>query len=62
MRGNFTPSFGNRQQESELPSEMKQQLSDLPPSGGFNDPDIMAKSSSSDDEDPMSYFQKLAES
>jgi len=31
--------------------------------GGFNDPDIMAKSSSSDDDsDPMSYFQKLAES
>tara|TARA_A100001035_G_scaffold256662_1_gene232077 strand:+ start:1052 stop:2026 length:975 start_codon:yes stop_codon:yes gene_type:complete len=63
MRGNFSPSFGNRQQESELPKELKQQLDDLPASGGFNDPDITGSSSSSmDDGDPMSYFQKLANS
>tara|TARA_B100000073_G_scaffold273523_2_gene233372 strand:- start:3597 stop:4568 length:972 start_codon:yes stop_codon:yes gene_type:complete len=62
MRGNFSPSFGNRQQESELPKELKQQLDDLPASGGFNDPDITGSSSSTDDGDPMSYFQKLANS
>ena len=62
MRGNFSPSFGNRQQESELPKELKQQLDDLPASGGFNDPDITGSSSSMDDGDPMSYFQKLANS
>ena len=63
MRGNFTPSFGNRQEQSELPADLKQQLNDLPASGGFNDPDITPKSSSDDgDDDALSYFQRLAES
>ena len=65
MRGNFSPSFGNRQQESELPADLKKELDNLPSDGGFNSPDIMAKSSSdsSDEEDDaLSYFQKLAES
>ena len=65
MRGNFTPSFGGRQQESELPKELKQELNNLSSDSGFNSPDIMAKSSSDsteEEDDALSYFQKLAES
>jgi hypothetical protein len=63
MRGNFTPSFGNRQEESELPTELKKDLDSLSSNSEFNSPDIMAKSPSGDgDEDAMSYFQRLAES
>ena len=65
MRGNFSPSFGNRQQESELPADLKKELDNLPSDGGFNSPDIMAKSSSDsteEEDDALSYFQKLAES
>ena len=63
MRGNFTPSFSNRQEESELPTELKKDLDNLSSNSGFNSPDIMAKSPSGEgDEDPMSYFQRLAES
>ena len=65
MRGNFTPSFGDRQQESELPKELKQELNNLSSDSGFNSPDIMAKSSSDsteEEDDALSYFQKLAES
>ena len=63
MRGNFAPSFGNRQQESELPSDLKQELNNLSSDGGFNSPDITHKASSDDgDDDALSYFQRLAES
>ena len=65
MRGNFSPSFGNRQQESELPADLKKELDNLPSDGGFNSPDIMAKSpsnSTDEEDDALSYFQKLAES
>ena len=62
MRGNFSPSFGNRQQESELPSDLKQELDNLGPRSDFNASDITPQASSDSDEDPMSYFQRLAES
>ena len=63
MRGNFAPSFGNRQQESELPSNLKQELDNLGTSSDFNAPDITPKASSDDgDDDALSYFQRLAES
>jgi hypothetical protein len=63
MRGNFSPSFGNRQQESELPADLKQELDNLGPSSDFNAPDITPKASSDDgDDDALSYFQRLAES
>ena len=62
MRGNFSPSFGNRQQESELPADLKQELDNLGPRSDFNAPDITPQASSDSDEDPMSYFQRLAES
>ena len=63
MRGNFAPSFGNRQQESELPADLKQELDNLGPRSDFNAPDITPKASSNDgDDDALSYFQRLAES
>ena len=63
MRGNFAPSFGNRQQESELPADLKQELDNLGPRSDFNAPDITPKASSDDGEDDaLSYFQRLAES
>tara|TARA_B100001939_G_scaffold146284_1_gene126771 strand:- start:2637 stop:3611 length:975 start_codon:yes stop_codon:yes gene_type:complete len=63
MRGNFSPSFGNRQQESELPADLKQELDNLGPRSDFNAPDITPKESSDDgDDDALSYFQRLAES
>ena len=46
MRGNFSPSFGNRQQESELPADLKQELDNLGPRSDFNAPDITPKASS----------------
>ena len=62
MRGTFSPSFGGRQQESELPSDLKQELNNLSSDSDFNAPDITHKASSDDDDDALSYFQKLAES
>jgi hypothetical protein len=63
MRGNFAPSFGNRQQDSELPSDLKQELNNLGSSSDFNASDITPKASSDDgDDDALSYFQRLAES
>ena len=63
MRGNFSPSFGNRQQESELPADLKQELDNLGSRSDFNAPDITPKASSDDgDDDALSYFQRLAES
>ena len=51
MRGNFSPSFGNRQQESELPADLKQELDNLSSDGGFNSPDLLMAKSSSDSSD-----------
>ena len=62
MRGTFSPSFGNRQQESELPADLKKELDNLGPRSDFNASDITPQASSDSDEDPMSYFQRLAES
>ena len=51
-RGSYTPDFGSRRQESELPEDLSAQLSAI---GG-------SKSSVDEDEDDaLSYFQRLAE-
>ena len=51
-RGSYSPDFSSRSQKSELPEELSQQLSSLSSS----------KSNSSEDEDDaLSYFQRLAE-
>ena len=53
-RGSFTPSFGGRSesQESELPQELSNQLNNLGSSS----------SSTEEEDDALSYFQRLAES
>jgi len=44
-----------------MPQSMKDELNSLSGnSGGFNDPDINPTSSSSDDDDTLSYFAALA--
>jgi hypothetical protein len=51
-RGSYTPDFSSRRQESELPQELSAQLNSLGSS----------KSSADEDEDDaLSYFQRLAE-
>lgn len=53
-RGSFTPSFGGRSdsQESELPQELSNQLNNLGSSSSANE----------EEDDALSYFQRLAES
>ena len=58
-RGSYTPNFSSRSQQSELPKNIQSELSNLG-SGGFNDPDITV-SNSSEEDDALSYFQRLAE-
>ena len=58
-RGSYTPDFSSRSQQSELPQSLQSELSNLG-SGGFNDPDITV-SNSSEEDDALSYFQRLAE-
>ena len=60
-RGSYSPNFSSRRQESELPKELSEQLSNLSSGGDFNSPDIVA-SNDADEDDALSYFQKLAES
>jgi hypothetical protein len=48
-RGSYTPNFENRRQTSEIAENLNKQLSSLP-------------SNEDDDDDAMSYFQRLAES
>ena len=50
-RGSYTPDFGSRRQESQLPEDLSSQLSSLGSSS----------SSSEDEDDALSYFQRLAE-
>ena len=47
-RGSFTPEFSSRQQKSELPEQLSSQLSSI-------------SSASEDEDDALSYFQRLAE-
>jgi len=49
-RGSFTPEFSSRQQKSELPEELSNQLNNI------------SSSKDEDEDDALSYFQKLAES
>ena len=46
--------------KSELPSEMKNELNTLSSGSDFNSPDI-TPSNSSEEDDALSYFQRLAE-
>jgi len=48
-RGSFTPEFSSRSQKSELPENLQTELNNL------------GKSTDSDEDDALSYFQKLAE-
>jgi hypothetical protein len=59
-RGSYTPDFGNRRQESDLPTSIREELSSLSSSSP-----ALPKINSSEDEDEddaLSYFQRLAES
>jgi len=47
-RGSYAPDFSSRSQKSELPEELSEQLNNL-------------SSSSEDEDDALSYFQKLAD-
>jgi len=52
----------NRGDSSPMPQSMKDELNSLSSdNGGFNDPDIVPKSSENDDDDTLSYFAALAE-
>ena len=55
-RGSYTPNFSSRSQQSELPSELKNELNSL--SEGR---DNTRSSSSEDEDDALSFFQRLAE-
>jgi len=54
-RGSFSPDFGSRRQESELPEDLSSQLSSLSSSKETKDDD-------EDEDDALSYFQRLADS
>ena len=60
-RGSYTPNFSSRSQQSELPSELKNELNSLSEGRDFNSPDITRSSSSEEEDDALSYFQRLAE-
>jgi hypothetical protein len=50
-RGSYTPDFGSRRQETQLPEDISSQLSSLGSSSSSNE----------DEDDALSYFQRLAE-
>ena len=50
-RGSYAPDFSSRKQESELPKELSEQLSNL-----------TSSNTDEDEDDALSYFQQLAES
>jgi hypothetical protein len=49
-RGSYTPDFSSRSQKSELPEDLSAQLSNL-----------SSSKSDEDEDDALSYFQRLAE-
>jgi len=51
-RGSYSPDFSSRSQKSELPEDLSAQLSSLSSSKSIND---------EDEDDALSYFQRLAE-
>jgi len=51
-RGSYAPDFSSRSQKSELPEDLSAQLSSLSSSKSIND---------EDEDDALSYFQRLAE-
>ena len=53
-RGSYTPDFSSRSQESELPKDLSQELNELS--------SISSSNYGDDEDDAMSYFQRLAES
>jgi hypothetical protein len=49
-RGSYTPDFSSRSQKSELPEDLSAQLNNL-----------SSSKSDEDEDDALSYFQRLAE-
>jgi hypothetical protein len=58
-RGSYTPNFESRRQTSELPEDLSSQLSSLSSSSSSSSSSSYGED---EDDDAMSYFQKLAES
>ena len=60
-RGSYTPNFSSRE-SNPMPQSMKNELDSLSEGRDFNSQDITpAKSADSDEDDALSYFQRLAE-
>ncbi len=59
-RGSYTPNFSSRE-SNPVPQSMKDELNSLSDGRDFNSPDITKSSSNEDEEDALSYFQRLAE-
>jgi hypothetical protein len=51
-RGSYAPNFSSRQQQSELPEDLKTELNNLGSSS--------QATTDSDEDDALSYFQRLA--
>jgi hypothetical protein len=60
-RGSYSPDFGSRRQESELPESIREELNNLS-SSSPSLPKINTSSDDEDEDDALSYFQRLAES
>jgi hypothetical protein len=50
-RGTFSPDFSSKRSDSEIPTNLKDELNSLSPSKSYDD----------EDDDTLSYFQRLAE-
>ena len=61
-RGNFQPDWASSRESNPMPQSMKNELDSLSEGRDFNSQDITpTKSADSDEDDALSYFQKLAE-
>jgi hypothetical protein len=60
-RGSFAPNFSSRE-SNPIPQDLKNELNSLSEGRDFNSQDITPSNSSEDEDDALSYFQKLAES
>ena len=60
-RGSYSPDFSSRSQKSELPADLKNELNNLSSGSNFNSSDITPSNSSEEEDDALSYFQRLAE-
>ena len=61
-RGNFQPDWASSRESNPMPQSMKNELDSLSEGRDFNSQDITpTKSADSDEDDALSYFQRLAE-